>query len=112
MSFRSPTGGGNLPQAARSSIHPPPLVMPSMSQRPSRALDGDGVLLDYNLAYAKAWERATGRYPSERDIEACWAIGRWDVERLSGENLEQFRACFDVDFWSTTPPLASAVESG
>lgn len=31
-----------------------------MNPRPVIALDGDGVLLDYNLAYAKAWERATG----------------------------------------------------
>jgi hypothetical protein len=29
-----------------------------MSPRPLIAPDGDGVLLDYNLAYAKAWERA------------------------------------------------------
>ncbi|UUZ71236.1 HAD family hydrolase [Polaromonas sp. P1(28)-8] len=82
-----------------------------MSPKPLIALDGDGVLLDYNRAYAKAWERATGRFPAERDIEAYWAIDRWDVERLGGENLEQFRACFDVDFWSTIPPLASAVEA-
>lgn len=82
-----------------------------MDSRPLIALDGDGVLLDYNLAYAKAWERATGRYPAERDIQAYWAIDRWDVERLGGERLEQFRACFDVDFWSTIPPLASAVDA-
>lgn len=82
-----------------------------MTTRPLIALDGDGVLLDYNLAYARAWETATGRYPAERDLKAYWAIDRWDVERLSGESLERFRACFDVDFWSTIPPLESAVEA-
>jgi len=82
-----------------------------MDSRPVIALDGDGVLLDYNLAYAKVWKRATGRYPTERDIQAYWAIDRWDVERLSGERLEQFRAYFDADFWSTIPPLTSAVDA-
>ena len=82
-----------------------------MSTRPLIALDGDGVLLDYNLAYAKAWEKATGKYPAERDLHAYWAIDRWDVERLSGARLEQFRACFDVDFWRSIPPLASSVEA-
>lgn len=82
-----------------------------MTSRPLIALDGDGVLLDYNLAYAKAWERATGRYPAERDLKAYWAMDRWDVKRLDGESLERFRACFDVEFWSTIPPLDSAVEA-
>ncbi len=66
-----------------------------MTSRPLIALDGDGVLLDYNLAYARAWEKATGRYPAERDLKAYWAMDRWDVKRLSGENLERFRTCFD-----------------
>lgn len=80
-----------------------------MKKKPLIALDGDGVLLDYNLAYAKAWESATGTYPLERDAKAYWPIDRWDVERLAGEPLEKFRACFDVDFWSSIPPLGSAV---
>jgi phosphoglycolate phosphatase-like HAD superfamily hydrolase len=82
-----------------------------MSPRPLIALDGDGVLLDYNLAYAKAWEKATGKYPMERDFHAYWAVDRWHVEKLSGKRLEQFRACFDVDFWSNIPPLGSSVEA-
>lgn len=82
-----------------------------MRPKPLIALDGDGVLLDYNLAYAKAWEKATGRYPAERDVKAYWAVDRWDVERLSGESLERFRASFDIDFWSAIPPLESAVEA-
>ncbi len=31
------------------------------------ALDADGVLLDYGLAYAGAWQKAFGQYPRERD---------------------------------------------
>ncbi len=40
------------------------------------ALDADGVLLDYSLAYAGAWERAFGVYPVERDPQAYWPIDR------------------------------------
>lgn len=47
---------------------------------PVIALDADGVLLDYNLAYAAAWQRAFGFYPRERDRCAYWAVDRWDVE--------------------------------
>ena len=40
------------------------------------ALDADGVLLDYNLAYASAWECAFGVRPQLRDPQAYWAIDR------------------------------------
>ncbi|MES2280193.1 MAG: HAD family hydrolase [Pseudomonadota bacterium] len=82
-----------------------------MSPRPLIALDADGVLLDYNLAYAKAWAKAMGTYPAERDPNAYWAVDRWDVERLEGERLEKFRSTFDVEFWSTIPPMESAVDA-
>ena len=75
------------------------------------ALDGDGVLLDYNRAYASAWQRAFGHFPKERDPHAYWAMDRWEVERLSGERLDQFRACFDESFWTTVPALVGALEA-
>lgn len=75
------------------------------------ALDADGVLLDYNLAYASAWERAFGVYPQEKNPDAYWAIDRWDVQRLSGEKLDQFRACFDTSFWESVPAVAGAIEA-
>lgn len=40
------------------------------------ALDADGVLLDYGLAYATAWPKAFGVYPRERDAKAYWPIDR------------------------------------
>lgn len=52
------------------------------------ALDCDGGLLAYILAYAGAYERAFGVYPREMDPKAYWPMDRWDVERLSGERLE------------------------
>jgi len=83
----------------------------SMTNQPIMALDCDGVLLDYNLAYAGAWERAFGVYPREMDPQAYWPIDRWEVERLSGERLEQLRAAFDETFWATIPAIAGAVEA-
>lgn len=80
----------------------------SSSSRALVALDADGVLLDYNLAYAHAWENAFCRFPAKRDPQAYWAMDRWDVQRLEGEALEQFRKAFDADFWSTIPLLPGA----
>jgi hypothetical protein len=72
------------------------------------ALDADGVLLDYNLAYAHAWEKAFGKFPVERDPLAYWAMDRWDVPRLEGEALEHFRNVFDGPFWSSIPLMPGA----
>jgi phosphoglycolate phosphatase-like HAD superfamily hydrolase len=78
---------------------------------PLIALDADGVLLDYNQAYASAWERAFGKPPGLRNPQAYWAVDRWHVERLTGDALGQFRACFDEKFWRTIPPIDGAVEA-
>ena len=79
--------------------------------KPVIALDADGVLLDYNLAYASAWERAFRVYPRERDSRAYWATDRWEVESLSGERLERFRTCMDAGFWENIPEMPGAIEA-
>lgn len=81
------------------------------SQGMTIALDADGVLLDYNNAYADAWAKAFGERPALRDPEAYWPIDHWAVERLQGERLATFRAVFDEQFWSTVPAIAGAVEA-
>ena len=69
--------------------------------KPVIALDADGVLLDYSLAYAGAWQRAFGRRPALRDPAAYWPIDRWEVERLEDdERLAQLRLAFDDEFWA------------
>lgn len=83
----------------------------NITRRQIIALDADGVLLDYNLAYGSAWERAFGVYPRVRDPNAYWALDRWDVERLSGERLEHFRACMDESFWESIPAMPGALEA-
>jgi len=75
------------------------------------ALDADGVLLDYGLAYASAWQAAFGSYPRERDPQAYWPIDRWEVQRLEGVQLDQFRRAFDEEFWTSIPSIPGAVEA-
>ncbi len=79
--------------------------------KPTIALDADGVLLDYHLAYRDAWNRAFGEMPAVRDPLAYWPIDRWEVRRLAGEELMHFRSCFDESFWSAIPPVAGAVDA-
>ncbi len=75
------------------------------------ALDADGVLLDYSLAYASAWEKAFGVYPKLKNPNAYWPIDRWAVERLSGSQLDIFRSVQDEEFWSTIPAINGAIEA-
>ena len=79
--------------------------------RPLIALDADGVLLDFHLGYASAWQRAFGQVPLERDPLAYWPIDRWQVERLDEEGRMRFRAHFDEHFWSSVPPIPGAVQA-
>lgn len=75
------------------------------------ALDGDGVLLDYHTAYRFAWQRAFGVLPDIINPQAYWALDRYAVRRLTGDDLERFRACFDHVHWSSLPALPGAVEA-
>lgn len=82
-----------------------------MTIKPILAIDGDGVLLDFNLAYARVWTKFSGQRPTERDREAYWHFERWDVPRLSGEPLAQLRALFDEEFWGGIEPMEGAIEA-
>lgn len=75
------------------------------------ALDADGVLLDLNLGYASAWQRAFGQVLVERDPAAYWPIDRWHVDRLDEAGRAHFRSHFDKTFWTTVPALAGAVDA-
>ncbi|TWO68089.1 HAD family hydrolase [Caenimonas sedimenti] len=78
--------------------------------KPVIALDADGVLIDYGLAYAGAWHRAFGQRPALRDPTAYWPIDRWEVERLADdERLTKLRLAFDDEFWGAIPPIAGAI---
>src|SRR5258706_12138405 len=77
--------------------------------RPLIALDADGVLVDFHIGYANAWQRAFGELPRERDPLAYWPFDRWDVDRLSGTRLARFREHFDTHFWSSLPAIEGAL---
>ncbi len=47
--------------------------------KPIIALDADGVLLDYHVAYRSAWHKAFNHLPTLKDPNAYWPIDRWDV---------------------------------
>jgi len=79
--------------------------------RPLIALDADGVLVDFHLGYANAWQRAFGEMPRERDPLAYWPFDRWQVERLAGDRLSHFRNHFDTQFWSSLPAIDGAVDA-
>ena len=75
------------------------------------ALDADGVLLDFHLGYAGAWERCFGVRPLERDPLAYWPMDRWQVERLDADSRARFRQHFDERFWTTVPAVPGAIEA-
>lgn len=75
------------------------------------ALDADGVLLDFHLGYAGAWQRAFGEAPRERDPLAYWPMDRWEVTRLDEPGRAHFRRHFDDHFWSTVPAIEGAVDA-
>ncbi|HYD61691.1 MAG TPA: hypothetical protein VEC35_15095 [Noviherbaspirillum sp.] len=77
--------------------------------KPIIALDADGVLLDYH--HARAWAKAFGALPAVLDPHAYWPIDRRDVRRRVGDELTQFRACFDHQYWSTIPAITGAVDA-
>ena len=79
--------------------------------RPLIALDADGVLLDFHLGYACAWQRAFGHAPAERDPLAYWPMDRWHVQRLDASGRERFRSAFDEEFWTTVPAIPGAIEA-
>ena len=82
-----------------------------MTARQLLALDADGVLLDFHLGYAMAWQRAFGALPAERDPLAYWPMDRWDVSRLDADKRAHFRQFFDAQFWSTVPAIPGAVDA-
>jgi hypothetical protein len=79
--------------------------------KPIIALDADGVLLDYHVAYRSAWHKAFNLLPSLKDPNAYWPIDRWDVRKLEGEELVHFRRFFNDEFWMAIPAVEGAIQA-
>lgn len=80
-------------------------------RKPLIALDADGVLLDFHVGYAGAWQRAFGDRPAERDPLAYWPMDRWKVDRLDEPRRVHFRRYFDETFWTSVPAIDGAVQA-
>ena len=78
---------------------------------PLICLDCDGVLLDYNLAYASQWERVFGYYPKEKDPKGFFPLERWNIPMFDDEQKKQWNDHSDFHFWSTMSPIPGALES-
>jgi phosphoglycolate phosphatase-like HAD superfamily hydrolase len=80
--------------------------------RPILALDADGVLVDLHVGYARAWQRAFGVTPAERDPLAYWPTDRWDVGRVDPEQRLLLREQFQqAELWENLPAIAGAVDA-
>ena len=80
--------------------------------RPILALDADGVLVDLHAGYARAWQRAFGVTPAERDPLAYWPMDRWDVGRVDPEQRLLLREQFQQsELWENLPAIAGAVDA-
>ncbi len=79
--------------------------------KPIIALDADGVLLDYHVAYRNAWHKAFSHLPTLKDPNAYWPIDRWDVRKLEGVELAYFRRFFNEEFWGTIPAVEGAIQA-
>ena len=66
--------------------------------KPIIALDADGVLLNYHVAYRNAWYKAFNQLPALKDSNAYWPIDRWEVRKLDGDELIHFRSFFNKKF--------------
>lgn len=75
-------------------------------------LDCDGVLLDYNLAYAKLWKRAYGVDPKVRDPDGYSVMDQYMIPKLTGEAWNHFRFFYrSEEFWNSMPAIEGAVNA-
>lgn len=75
------------------------------------AIDGDGVIFNWNNSYARLWERVFGKKLEVQDDKAYFAIDRFKVPKLQGDDLQKFRQARDEEFWTTMDILPGAIEA-
>lgn len=74
------------------------------------ALDVDGVLLDYNQAYANMYEELYGLKPFERHPHAYHAYNRWALG-LPFDEAHEFKQHFSRSAWRNMPAMDGALEA-
>lgn len=75
------------------------------------AIDGDGVIFNWNDAYATLWDRCFGEKLVVKDEKAYFAMDRFKVPTLTGAAKQKFRDARDEWFWTTMPILPGAIEA-
>lgn len=81
------------------------------SERPLIALDADGVLLNYNMAFPRVHEKAFGK-PLPKVRSAYHARNVYDLYLPKGTpGHDQFFAHFQDEDWEAMPALEGAVEA-
>ncbi len=73
--------------------------------------DCDGVLLRYNEAYPKVWERAFGEKLTRVLPGAYHASNEYGIPHLTEEQAAHFFKHFDESVWRTMPAFEDAVEA-
>lgn len=74
------------------------------------ALDVDGVLLDYNQAFANLYEALYGFKPFERHPDAYHANNRWSLG-LPFDEAREFKQHFSKYAWRDMPAMDGALEA-
>ncbi len=75
------------------------------------ALDCDGVLLDYNKAYPKAWFNAFGEVLERKNPGMFFAYNEYDCAFKNRAQKDEFYDCQGMDFWSNMEPLDGALDA-
>ncbi len=75
------------------------------------ALDCDGVLLDYNAAYAALWQTVYKVPVSLVNPHAYHAIERYGLRNLEEHHWQYFKQFMNEQYWSTMPMMPGAVEA-
>lgn len=70
-----------------------------MSEKPIAAIDGDGVIFDFDAGYIDAWERAFGWRPTLVNPDAYTVMGKYGVPELNDKELAHFRSFMNDDFF-------------
>lgn len=75
------------------------------------AIDADGVLLNYNSAFASVWSKVFSVQLTEVLPNAYHAREQFGVDTSAQGRKKQFYNAFDTGAWRSMPELPGAVET-
>lgn len=76
------------------------------------AIDADGVMLDYNLAFKNIYKLAYGQDLKMTDPNAYHATNMWGLPKLEKETLSEFyKQSHKHEMWKKMPAISDAVKA-